>query len=76
VLIEISLYTAAPRVIYLIIYLLETLNYPRIALITKIWYLVVGRRNNYSFLTLYRNRYLIRLLKYLIKVILIKIKII
>jgi hypothetical protein len=75
-LIEISLYTTALRVIYLIINLLETLNYPRIILIIKIWYLVAGRRNNYSFLTLYRNRYLIYLLKYLIKLIFIKIKII
>jgi len=76
VLIEILLYTTTLRVIYLIINLLETLNYPRIALITKTQHLVVRRRNNYSFLTLYRNRYFIYLLKHLIKPILIKIKII
>jgi len=75
VLIEILLYTTALRVIYLIINLLETLNYSRIILIIKT-HLVAGRRNNYSFPTLYRNRYLIRLLKYLIKLILIKTTII
>jgi hypothetical protein len=75
VLIEILLYATTLRVIYLI-NLLETLNYPRIALITKIRYLVAGRGNNYSFPTLYRNRYLIRLLKYLIKLIFIKTTII
>jgi hypothetical protein len=76
VLIEISLYTTTLRVIYLIINLLERLNYPRITLITKTQHLVAGRRNNYSFLTLYRNRYLIHLLKHLIGSILTKIKII
>jgi hypothetical protein len=75
VLIEILLYTTTLRVIYLI-NLLETLNYPRIALTIKIRHLVAGRGNNYSFPTLYRNRYLIRLLKHLIKSILIKITII
>ena len=75
-LIKTLLYTITLRVIYLIINLLETLNYPKIVLIIKTRYLVAGRRNNYSFLTLYRNRYLIYLLKYLIKLILIKTKII
>jgi len=74
VLIEILLYATTLRVIYLIINLLETLNYSRIILTIKTRYLVVGRRNNRSFLTLCRNRYLIYLLKYLIKLILIKTK--
>jgi len=71
---ETSLYATALRVIYLIINLLETLNYPRIASIIKTQHLVAGRRNNCSFPTLYRNRYLIHLLKHLIKLILTKIK--
>ena len=69
-LIKILLYATTLRVIYLIINLLETLNYPRIVLIIKTQHLVAGRRNNCSFLTLYRNRYLIRLLKHLITSIL------
>jgi len=74
VLIKILLYTTALKIIYLIINLLETLNYPRITLTIKTRYLLVERRNNRSFLTLtlYRNRYLIYLLKYLIRSILAK----
>jgi hypothetical protein len=76
VLIKILLYTTALRVIYLIINLLKLLNLSKITLIIKTQHPVAGRRNNYSFLTLYRNRCLIRPYKYLIKLILIKIKII
>jgi len=72
VLIKTLLYTTALKIIYLIINLLETLNYPRIILIIKTRHLLVGRRNNYSFITLYRNRYLIYLLKHLIRLILAK----
>ena len=66
-----SLYATVLEIIYLIINLLETLN-SRIALITKIQYLIVGKRNNYSFPVIYRSRYLIYLLKYLIRPVLIK----
>jgi len=76
VLIKTLLYTTALKITYLIINLLETLNYPRIISMIKIQHLLVGRRNNYSFITLYRNRYLIYLLKYLIRLILVKIIII
>ena len=64
---EILLYITTLRVIYLIINLLRTLNYPRIILITKTRYLLVEKGNNYSFLTLYGNRYFIRLFKYLMR---------
>jgi len=73
VLIEILLYTTTLKIIYLIINLLETLNHPIIILIIKLRHLLVGRRNNYSFPILYRNRYFIYLLKYLIRLILTKI---
>ena len=47
-------------------------DYLRIALTLKTRHLIVGRRNNYSFLVLYKSRYLIYLPKHLIKLVFIK----
>jgi hypothetical protein len=72
VLIKTLLYTTSLKILYLIVNLLETLDYLRIALTLKTRHLIVGRRNNYSFLVVYRSRYLIYLPKHLIKLVLIK----
>jgi hypothetical protein len=65
------LYITVPKIIYLIINLLETLNF-RIVLMTKTQHLIAGKRNNYSFLVVYRSRYFIYLPKHLIRPVLTK----
>ena len=71
-LIKPSLYTTAPKILYLIINLLKTLNHPRIILTPKTQNLTTGRRNNHNFLVICRSRYLIYLPKHLIRSVLIK----
>jgi hypothetical protein len=67
-----SLYTTALKIIYLVINLLETLNYFKTVLTPKRRHLITKRRNNYSFLVLYKSRYFIYLLKHLIKLVFTK----
>jgi len=69
VLIKTLLYTTSPKILYLIVNLLETLDCLKIALTLKTQHLIAGRRNNYSFLVIYRSRYLP---KHLIRLVLIK----
>jgi hypothetical protein len=66
------LYMTALKIIYLVINLLETLNYFKIALTPKRRHPIVRRKNNYSFSVLYKSRYLIYLPKYPIRLVLIK----
>jgi len=58
VLIKTSLYATSPKILYLIVNLLETLDCLKITLTLKTRYLIVGRRNNCSFPVVYRSRYL------------------
>jgi len=58
VLIETLLYTTSLKILYLIINLLETLNRLKIILTLKTRRLIAGKRNNCSFLVIYRSRYL------------------
>jgi hypothetical protein len=67
-----SLYITALKIIYLIINLLETLNYLKIALTLKRWHPIVGRKNDCSFPVLYKSGYLIYLPKYLIRLVFTK----
>jgi hypothetical protein len=60
------------EILYLVINLLETLNYLRIILTLKTRYPIIDRRNNYNFPAVYRSRYLIYLPKHLIRLVLIK----
>jgi len=69
VLIKTSLYTTSPKILYLIVNLLETLDRFRITLTLKTRYLIAGRRNNCSFPVIYRSRYLP---KHLIRLVFIK----
>jgi hypothetical protein len=66
------LYTTALKIIYLVINLLETLNYFKTILMPKRRHLIAKRRNNYSFSVLYKSRYFIYLPKYLIRLVFTK----
>ena len=63
-----SLYATVLKIIYLVINLLKTLNYFKIALMPKRWYPIIERRNNCSFPVLCKSRYLVYLHKHLRKV--------
>jgi hypothetical protein len=67
-----SLYITALKITYLVINLLKTLNYLKIALTPKRRHLIVKRKNNYSFLVLCKSGYLIHLPKHLIRLVFIK----
>jgi hypothetical protein len=67
-----SLYATALKIIYLVINLLETLNYFKIVLTLKRRHLIAKRKNDYSFLVLYKSRYFIYLPKHLIRLVFIK----
>jgi hypothetical protein len=67
-----SLYMTALKITYLVINLLKTLNYFKIALTLKRRHLIVKRKNNCCFLVLYKSEYLIYLPKYLIRLVLTK----
>jgi len=58
VLIKILLYATSPKILYLIVNLLKTLDRLRIALTLKTRHPIAGRRNNCSFPVVYRSRYL------------------
>jgi len=58
VLIKTSLYATSPKILYLIVNLLETLDCLKIILTLKTRRPIVGRRNNYSFPVIYRSKYL------------------
>jgi hypothetical protein len=66
------LYMTALKIIYLVINLLETLNYLKITLTPKRRHLIVERKNDYSFLVLCKSGYLIYLPKYLIRLVFTK----
>jgi hypothetical protein len=67
-----SLYATALKITYLVINLLETLNYLKITLTPKRRHLITERKNNYSFLVLCKSKYLIHLPKYPIRLVFIK----
>ena len=67
-----SLYVTALKIIYLVVNLLETLNYFKIALTPKRWHLIVGRRNDCSFPALCRSRYFVYLLKHPMRLVFTK----